>query len=86
MFEAAVEHFTQGLALLAQQDISAVPPRQLGADIKRIRGFINRAEAQCVRRVELFDREQAYGSSGDTSTPIGCATTASSRVLRPTST
>jgi hypothetical protein len=68
MFEAAMEHFAQGLALLSQQDISAVPPRQLGTDIQRIRGVINRAEAQCVRRVELFDREQAYGSSGDTST------------------
>jgi hypothetical protein len=68
MFEAAMEHFAQGLGLLAQQDISAVPPRQLGTDIQRIRGVINRAEAQCVRRVELFDREQAYGSSGDSST------------------
>src|SRR6266542_3627373 len=68
MFEAAMEHFARGLALLSEQDISAVPPRQLGADIQQIRGFINRAEAQCVRRVEVFDREQAYGSSGDTST------------------
>src|SRR6266702_1878512 len=68
MFEAAMEHFAQGLALLSEQDISAVPPRRLGADIQRIRGFINRAEAQCVRRVEVFDREQAYGSSGGSST------------------
>jgi hypothetical protein len=68
MFEAAMEHFAQGLALLAEQNISAVPPRQLGADIQRIRGVINRAEAQCVRRVEVFDREQAYGTSGDSST------------------
>src|SRR5207302_4215499 len=28
----------------------------------------NRAEAQCVRRVELFDHEEAYGSSAETST------------------
>src|SRR6266568_5209248 len=63
-----MEHFAQGLELLSEQDISAVPPRQLGADIQQIRGIINRAEAQCVRRVEVFDREQAYGSSGDTST------------------
>ena len=40
-----MEHFAQGLALLSQQDISAVPPRQLGSDIQRIRGIINRAEA-----------------------------------------
>jgi hypothetical protein len=85
MFEAAVEHFTQGLALLAQQDISAVPPRQLGADIQRIRGIINRAEAQCVRRVELFDREQAYGSSGDTSTTNWLRNHCQLSGLRPTS-
>ena len=63
-----MEHIEQGLALLSEQDISAVAPRQLGADVQRIRGVINRAEAQCVRRVELFDREDAYASSGDTST------------------
>lgn len=63
-----MEHLERGLALLSAQDVSAVPPRRLGADIKQIRGLINRAEAQCVRRVEVFDREQAYGASGDTST------------------
>ncbi|HEY8641411.1 MAG TPA: DUF222 domain-containing protein [Candidatus Dormibacteraeota bacterium] len=68
MFEAGIELVERGLALIAEQDISAVAPLQLGADIKRIRGVINRAEAQCVRRVEVFDREDAYASSGDTST------------------
>jgi len=63
-----MEDFERGLGLLSEQDISAVAPLQLGADIKRIRGIINRAEAQCVRRVEVFDREDAYASSGDTST------------------
>jgi len=33
MFEAAMEHFAQGLALLSEQDISAVLPRWLGVDI-----------------------------------------------------
>jgi len=61
-------HIEKGLGMLAQHDPSTVSPVQLGVDIKAIRGAIDRLEGQCARRVELFDREQAFGSTGDTST------------------
>jgi hypothetical protein len=68
MFAAAISHFEQGLSLLAEHDLDAMSPVAIGADIKDIRRVIDRLEAQCARRVEVFDREQAFGSSGDTST------------------
>jgi len=58
----------QGLAVLAQQDLDAIPPVQLGADVKRLRAGIDRAEAQCARRVEAFDRERGYAATPETST------------------
>jgi len=68
MFEAAIAHFEQGLALLAQQDLNGVAPVQVGADIKQIRGVIDRAEAQCARRIEAFDRDRGHAATPDTST------------------
>ena len=68
MFAAAMTHFEEGLALLAQQELSGVAPVQLGADIKRIRAVIDRVEAQCARRVEVFDRSRGYASTPDSST------------------
>ena len=64
----AVFHFEAGLALLAGHDVGAIAPVAIGADIKTIRGVIDRLEAQCARRVEVFDREQAFRCTGDTST------------------
>ena len=58
----------QGLTVLAQQDLDAIPPVQLGADIKRLRAGIDRAEAHCACRVEAFDRERGYAATPDTST------------------
>src|SRR2546421_4991798 len=68
MFDAAMEHFEHGLALLAQQDLSTVAPVQLGLDIKRVRSCIDRAEAECARRVEAFDRGRGHAATPDTST------------------
>src|SRR5712692_5396760 len=68
MFDAGMARINEGVALLAKDDPSLVAPVELGADIKAIRGAIDLLEAQCARRVELFDREQAFGCSGDTST------------------
>jgi hypothetical protein len=62
---AARAHFEAGLSLLASQDIDPIAPLQLGCDIKALRGFIDRLEAQCARRVELFDRDRGYAPSGD---------------------
>jgi hypothetical protein len=62
---AARAHFEAGLALLASQDIDPIAPLQLGCDIKALRGVIDRLEAQCARRVELFDRDRGYAPSGD---------------------
>ena len=63
-----MEFIHQGLAVLAQQDLSAVRPVQLGVDIKRLRAAIDGAEAQCARRIEAFDRDRGYAASPDTST------------------
>jgi len=63
-----MSHLEQGLSLLAEHDIDAMSPVAIGADIKHIRGVIDRLEVQCARRVEVFDRERAFGCSGDTST------------------
>ena len=68
MFDAAMEHFEHGLAVLARQDLSVVAPVQLGVDIKRLRSCIDRAEAECARRVEAFDRGRGYAATPDTST------------------
>ena len=68
MFDVAIARINEGIALLAKDDPSAVAPVALGGDIKAIRSAIDRLEAQCARRVELFDREQAFGCTGATST------------------
>jgi len=63
-----MSHFEHGLSLLAEHDLDAMSPVAMGSDIKDIRSVIDRLEAQCARRVEVFDREQAFGCTGDTST------------------
>src|SRR2546423_13675195 len=68
MFETGMALIEQGLTVLAQQDLDAIPPVQLGADIKRLRAGIDRAEAHCACRVEAFDRERGYAATPDTST------------------
>jgi len=68
MFDAGIARINEGIALLAKDEPSAVAPVALGDDIKAIRSAIDRLEAQCARRVELFDRERAFGCTGNSST------------------
>lgn len=68
MFAAALACIDRGITMLAAHDPGTVAPALLGADIKAIRAAIDRLEAQCARRIQLFDREQAFGANGDTST------------------
>jgi hypothetical protein len=67
-FDRAVALFEQGLALLSSEEIGPIDVADLGANVKRIRGLIDRLEAQCARRIEQFDKYQGFGVSGDTST------------------
>jgi hypothetical protein len=68
MFGSAMARFEEGLALLSSEDLGPIAPVDLGCHIKQIRGFIDRLEAQCARRVELFDRERGFASTADSST------------------
>src|SRR5438270_8186093 len=58
----------QGLKLFAREDPDAIPPAELGGQIKSLRGFIDRLEVQAARRVERFDKDDLCSRHGDTST------------------
>ncbi len=63
-----MDHFEQGLELLAQHDLSGVAPVQIGVDIKAISSVIGRLEMEKTRRIEQFDRERGFAATADSST------------------
>ncbi|HLQ61815.1 MAG TPA: DUF222 domain-containing protein [Candidatus Acidoferrales bacterium] len=64
MFGEAAGHFARGLELLSRQDLDGIAPVDLGQDVKRISGVIDRLQLERARRVELFDRGRGFGPSG----------------------